>query len=120
VIEIKVSEVSGVVVLHLTGRLGIAEGSLLKKEVAKYFVEEKHNIHINFQEVRFVNSSGLGALVTLMKEVRLRKGRLSFSNFNNAVEEIFEITQLSHIFYIFATQDEALKFHIPDTAKDVK
>jgi anti-sigma B factor antagonist len=59
-------------------------------------------------EVDFINSSGLGALVSLMKEIRLVKGRLTLSNLASYVREIFDITQLSHIFEIFTAEEDAL------------
>ena len=65
-------------------------------------------IHLNLSQVDFINSSGLGSLVSIMKEVRLQKGRFTLSNLASYVQEIFEITQLSHIFEIFATEEEAL------------
>ena len=43
-----------------------------------------------------------------MKETRLRKGRLTLSNLASYVQEIFDITQLSHIFEIFVSQEEAM------------
>jgi len=68
---------------------------------------------LNLANVEFINSSGLGSLVSIMKEARLNKGRLTFSNLANYVQEIFEITQLSHIFEIFATEEEALNSFKP-------
>jgi len=65
-------------------------------------------IHLNLAEVDFINSSGLGILVSLMKEIRLHRGRLTLSNLVSYVQEIFEITQLSRIFEIFTSQEEAL------------
>ena len=106
--EIILNETGNVTVLSLKGRLDLASGSALKERIKEIFEQEKNSVHLNLTEVEFINSSGLGALVSIMKEVRLRKGRLTLSNLANYVQEIFEITQLSHIFEIFATQEEAL------------
>jgi anti-sigma B factor antagonist len=106
--EIMMREEGAVMVLNLKGRLDLASGSGLKDEVKALLDKEKNLLHLNLAEVDFINSSGLGVLVSIMKEVRLRKGRLSLSNLASYVEEIFEITQLSHIFEIFKTEAEAL------------
>jgi anti-sigma B factor antagonist len=106
--EITLREDGQVTILNLTGRLDLATGSALKQQVKKLFEKEKTTLHLNLQDVEFINSSGLGALVSIMKEIRLRKGRLTLSNLATYVQEIFEITQLSHIFEIFATEEEAL------------
>lgn len=106
--EINLTESNGVAVLTLKGRLDLSSGSALKEQVKALFNDEKSNVHLNLAEVEFINSSGLGSLVSIMKETRLRKGRLTLSNLASYVQEIFDITQLSHIFEIYATQEEAL------------
>jgi len=106
--EITARDAGDVTVLELKGRLDMASGSSLKEQIKVHFEQEKNSIHLNLGEVEFINSSGLGALVSIMKEVRLRKGRLTLSNLASYVQEIFEITQLSHIFEIFKTEEEAL------------
>lgn len=106
--EIKLTESNGVAILNLQGRLDLSSGSALKEQLKTLFNDDKTNVHLNLADVEFINSSGLGSLVSVMKETRLRKGRLTLSNLASYVQEIFDITQLSHIFEIYATQEEAL------------
>jgi anti-sigma B factor antagonist len=106
--EINVTESNSVSIINLQGRLDLSSGSTLKEQVKLLFSDDKSNVHLNLAEVEFINSSGLGSLVSIMKETRLLKGRLTLSNLASYVQEIFDITQLSHIFEIYATQEEAL------------
>jgi len=106
--EITVKKEGNVSLVGLKGRVDLASGAELKEQIKSLFDKEQGLIHMNFAEVEFINSSGLGALVSIMKEVRVRKGRLTLSNLAAYVQEIFEITQLSHIFELFDTQEEAL------------
>jgi anti-sigma B factor antagonist len=106
--DIKHNDRDGIAVLNLTGRLDLASGSKLKEEIKKLTDKSQTSIHLNLGAVEFINSSGLGALVSIMKEIRLQKGRLTLSNLASYVQEIFEITQLSHIFEIFADEEQAL------------
>lgn len=106
--EITVREENDVTILNLSGRLDLASGTTLKEQVKELFNQERSSFHFNLAEVEFINSSGLGSLVSVMKEIRLRKGRLTLSNLASYVQEIFDITQLSHIFEIFGTEQEAL------------
>ena len=106
--EITATEANDVSILALSGRLDLASGTTLKQQVKGLFEQEKRSIHMNLADVEFINSSGLGTLVSIMKEVRLRKCRLTLSNLASYVQEIFDITQLSHIFEIFGTEEEAL------------
>jgi len=116
IMEITLREDANVTTLSLKGRLDLATGSALKEQIKQLFEKEKTAIHLNLSEVEFINSSGLGSLVSIMKEIRLRKGRLTLSNLASYVQEIFEITQLSHIFEIFATEEEALNSYQAVTA----
>lgn len=106
--EIQLREHENVAVLSLNGRLDLASGSTLKEQLKRLTHKNIIQVHLNLSEVEFINSSGLGALVSIMKEVRLQKGRLTLSNLASYVQEIFEITQLSHIFEIYSTEEEAL------------
>lgn len=106
--EISAREQNGIVVLNLVGRLDLASGSALKDEIKKHLDKNITSVHLNLAQVEFINSSGLGSLVSIMKEIRLMKGRFTLSDLASYVREIFEITQLSHIFEIFTTEDEAL------------
>ncbi len=106
--DISVEQFGHVAVVRLQGRLDLASGTELKQQVKGLFSQDHTTLHLNLSGVEFINSSGLGALVSTMKETRLRKGRLTLSNLASYVQEIFEITQLSHIFEIFPTEEEAL------------
>ena len=106
--ETTVKEEGGIIILNLEGRLDLASGATLKERIKSHFDQDKTSVHLNLNGVEFINSSGLGSLVSIMKETRMRKGRLTLSNLASYVQEIFDITQLSHIFEIFATEEEAL------------
>jgi len=106
--QIEVSEKGKVSILALQGKLDLPSSSELKGKVKAILDEQKTLIHLDMREVDFINSSGLGALVSLMKDMRVRKGRLRVSNLAPFVSEIFEFTQLSHVFEIFQSVDEAV------------
>ena len=106
--NVNLKEQGSVTILSLDGRLDLASGSALKEQVKALLEKGRSSIHLNLTQVDFINSSGLGALVSIMKETRLQKGRLTLSNLASYVQEIFDITQLSHIFEIFPTEQEAV------------
>ncbi len=106
--DINMTENGTIQVLSLNGKLDLANAANLKDNVKSLLNDHKNQIHLNMKDVDFINSSGLGALVSLMKEVRVAKGRLTLSNLAPYVNEIFEITQLSHVFEIYQTMEEAV------------
>jgi anti-sigma B factor antagonist len=113
---ISVREENNVAVVNLKGRLDLTSGNELKEKLKALLDKERTSIHLNLSEVEFINSSGLGALVSAMKEVRMRRGRLTLSDLAGYVQEIFDITQLTHIFEIFSTETEALGSYQPVAA----
>ena len=106
--KISVNEMGKVTVLELDGKLDLSSAADLKERVKALLTERKTNLHLNMRRVDFINSSGLGAMVSLMKEIRVHRGRLTLSDLAPYVSEIFEITQLSHVFEIFQNVDEAV------------
>lgn len=106
--EITVTEQGKVSLLVLKGKLDLASAAELKESVKALLEREKNLIHLNLGDVDFINSSGLGALVSLMKEIRMHRGRLTLSDLAPYVNEIFEITQLSHVFEIYEGAEEAV------------
>lgn len=115
--DIRVSETLDLVTVSLKGRLDFANSAQLKEEILRHVSNGKKKLIINLAQVDFINSSGLGTLVSILKEVRVAKGRLVLSNLATYVEEIFEITQLSHIFEIFASEADAQEAFLSQTVK---
>ncbi|MFH1700024.1 MAG: STAS domain-containing protein [Candidatus Zixiibacteriota bacterium] len=106
--EIIIKAKDHVHVLSMCGKLDLANSAKLKESV-KSLLDKEHNlIHLDMKEVDFINSSGLGVMVSIMKKIRVQKGRMTLSNLAPYVNEIFEITQLSHVFEIFPTAEEAI------------
>ena len=92
---------------QLKGRLDLTSSSELKERVQQCLADGHKNILLNMSQVDFINSSGLGTLVSTLKIVRTDSGRIALSSLAPYVREIFEITQLSHIFDIFENESEA-------------
>ncbi|TLM68399.1 MAG: STAS domain-containing protein [Deltaproteobacteria bacterium] len=89
-------------------RLDAHNSSELKNQMLKLFEEGKQNMIVDLQEVRFVDSSGLGALVSGFKNASSRNGCLKLSGLQLQVKSMFELTRLHRVFEIFADVDEAL------------
>jgi anti-sigma B factor antagonist len=109
IMDITVREQRKVNILILKGKLDLANSGDLKETVKSLLKQDKNRMHFNMMGVDFINSSGLGALVSMMKEVRVNKGRLTLSDLAPYVSEIFEITQLSNVFEIYNNEKEAVE-----------
>jgi len=76
--------------------------------MVRLFEEGKINLVIDLQGVKFVDSSGLGAMVSGFKNASSRNGSLKLSGLQLQVKSMFELTRLHRVFEIFPDVDEAL------------
>lgn len=97
-----------VAILALEGRLDLTSASSLKEASKSVLNNESKKVILNLGKVDFINSSGLGALVSILKEVRNSQGTMKLTNLAPYVKEIFDITQLTNIFDIFNDEKQAL------------
>jgi len=95
-------------ILSLEGRLDLTSASSLKDASKIVLENESKKMILNMERVDFINSSGLGALVSILKEVRNSQGSMKLTNLAPYVKEIFDITQLTNIFDIFPDEKQAL------------
>ena len=80
----------------------------LKEQMLQLFDEGKCNLMIDLGAVRFIDSSGLGALVSGFKNASAREGSLKLCCLQPQVRSMFELTRLHRVFEIFPSQEEAL------------
>jgi anti-sigma B factor antagonist len=95
-------------VLKLTGRLDAAAAPQLSKAIEKVLLISPSNLVVNMQEVSFIDSTGLSALVQGMKRCRERQGNLLICGLQQTVRIIFELTRLNKAFDIFIKEEDAL------------
>lgn len=69
---------------------------------------------VDLTDVRFIDSSGLGALLSGFKNAGLRQGSLTLAGLQPRVQSMFELTRLHRVFEIYPSPKEALG----DTAED--
>jgi anti-sigma B factor antagonist len=81
----------------------------LKEQMLQLFDEGKCNLIIDLSAVRFVDSSGLGALVSGFKNASAREGSLKLCCLQPQVRSMFELTRLHRVFEIFTSVEEALE-----------
>lgn len=89
-------------------RLDAHNSSDLKAQMLKLFEEGKNSLVVDLQAVRFVDSSGLGALVSGFKNASSRNGSLKLTGLQLQVKSMFELTRLHRVFEIYNDAEEAL------------
>ncbi len=79
----------------------------LKEQMLQLFDEGKSNLIIDLSAVRFIDSSGLGALVSGFKNASAREGSLKLCCLQPQVRSMFELTRLHRVFEIYNSAEEA-------------
>jgi anti-sigma B factor antagonist len=106
--ELRVETHHIVDVLHLAGRLDLVSSSTLKDTIRQRLADRRTLIVLNLERVDFINTSGLGALISALRDVRLANGRLVLCGLAPYVDELLEITGLKKVFETYATTQAAL------------
>lgn len=108
-LEIKERRVGDVVILDLTGRITIGDGSInLRDAVGRLLDEGRNRLVLNLAAVTYVDSSGIGELVSRHTTTRNSGGRLKLLNLPGKIRNLLQITKLLPIFEIFDDEVEAV------------
>jgi anti-sigma B factor antagonist len=81
----------------------------LKAEFHRLFDSGSKDLIVDLKKVLFIDSSGLGVLVSGYKNAAILHGALKLSNLQPQVKSMFELTRLHKVFDIFLTVDDALE-----------
>ncbi len=99
-----------VAILDLSGRITIGEGTLIvRSQIEKLLEAGQRKFLLNLADVDYIDSSGLGELVTSFTTVRNRGGELKLLNLTRRVRDLLQITKLLTVFEAFDSETEALK-----------
>ena len=107
--KLKVREVGRAVILDISGKLmGGADADIFRDKIHGLIEDGKKNIIVNLSEVKWVNSTGVGILITGYTTLRRNKGDLKLLNVSNKIQSILYVTKLNLIFECFDDEDEAV------------
>jgi anti-sigma B factor antagonist len=99
-----------VVILDLSGRITMGEGTLiLRDHIQKLLNAGDRKFLLNLADVNYIDSSGLGELVTSFTTIRNQEGQLKLLNLTRRVQDLLQITKLLTVFEVFNSEAEALK-----------
>src|SRR5438552_2342310 len=97
-----------VVILDLNGRLWILDLPL-RDLLNDLLTEGKRCFVLNLTGVNYIDSSGLGQLITIWTSIRNRDGHMTILNPTKRVQRLLEITRLDAVFKILENENEAIQ-----------
>ena len=98
----------GVVVVGVDGQLIVGNRQDLKQKVLDAIETGARKFVVDFTRTGYIDSSGLGVLVSLSKKIREQGGELRLAGLNEDLQTLFELTKLDTLFSITRTAEEAL------------
>jgi len=99
-------QVNGITIVDLSGRITLGEGSVLLRDMVRDLVAKgQRKILLNLADVTYIDSSGIGELVSAFTTVRNEGGDLKLLNLTKKVHDLLQITKLYTVFDV--KDDEA-------------
>lgn len=93
-------------IIKLYGELDISESTEFKKSVTKLLYAEKDDLCFDFSELDYIDSTGLGALIGILKQVEGMGNKIYLKGVNERIRKLFKITQLEDMFVFVGDLDE--------------
>ncbi len=99
-------QINGVSIVDLSGRITLGEGSVMLRDAVRDLIAKgQKKILLNLGDVSYIDSSGIGELVSAFTTVRNHGGELKLLNLTKKVHDLLQITKLYTVFDV--KDDEA-------------
>jgi anti-sigma B factor antagonist len=108
-LTLKERQAGDVTILDLSGKVTIGEGSVqLREAVRKLLDEGKKKILLNLGDVSYVDSSGIGELVSSYTTTNNQGGQLKLLNLTKKIKDLLMITKLLTVFQTYENEQDAV------------
>ncbi len=107
--KVLTQESGNAVVMELHGFLDAHTAPDLEKTFSDLMAKGKYNIVVNFHELNYISSAGLGVFMAYIDEVRNNKGDIKLANMQQKVFNVFDLLGFPYLYEIYKDKDEALK-----------
>jgi anti-sigma B factor antagonist len=99
-----------VVILDLKGKILIGEGiDVLRDSINETISEQETKVLLNFAEVPYLDSTGLGEVVRSYTSIKKAGGVVKIVNLTNKVRDLLSVTKLITVFDTFENEDKAIE-----------
>ncbi len=96
-------------IVDIEGEVDVYTSMELKKDLNNLIDAGEKRLIINLEKVVYMDSSGLGILVAVLKRIRSEKGNMKLIKLTPGIKKIFELTRLTKFFEIFDTEEVCAK-----------
>src|ERR1700693_3809395 len=108
-LNIRERQAGDITVLDMNGRITIGEGSVAMRSAIRRLLEEgKKKILLNLAGVGYIDSSGIGELVSSYTAINKESGQLKLLSLTEKLRDLLTITKLLTVFDAYETESDAL------------
>lgn len=107
-LRLDVSERGDWSVIEVGGEIDVATAPRLREQLISLVGEKRYRIVVSLEAVDFIDSTGLGVLISGLKRTRTHDGRFALVCTEQRILKVFEITGLLAVFDVFGSVDEAV------------
>src|ERR1700752_2358571 len=103
-------DASGVTVVDIGGRIRLGEGTpVLRRTIRELLEDNRPLILLNLADVDYIDSSGIGELVSAYTGVKNRGGNLKLLQLTKKVHDLLQLTKLFPVFEVYSDENSALR-----------
>ena len=108
--KVTTRQVDGITVLDLSGRITLGEGSVtLRDAVHDVLAKGSKKILLNLENISYIDSSGIGEMVSAFTSVKNAGGELKLLNLTKKVHDLLQITKLYTVFDVHEDEAHAVR-----------
>jgi anti-anti-sigma factor len=109
-LKVTARQVDGVTILDLNGRIVLGEPTVLMRDTFQDLISRgQKKVLVNLGEVNYIDSAGLGSLVSGFTTMTNQQGQLKLLNLTKKVQDLLQITKLLTVFDVYDSEAAALK-----------
>ena len=106
--ELKIRKNGEIYIIDVNGEMDLYNSYKLKELVMKMLEKNVKNFIINLEQVDYIDSSGIGALIYICSTMKKMNLKFAISNVHGSVKKVIELTKLMGCFPIANSVEEAL------------
>ena len=104
-----VRENGDISIINLKGFLDAHTAPTLENNFTQLINDSKFKIVVNFEDLAYISSAGLGVFMAYIENIRDNKGDIKLTNMSDKVFNIFDLLGFPLLYEIYKNEDEALK-----------
>jgi anti-sigma B factor antagonist len=108
-LSVNTRTVDGILVVDCHGRIVFGEESAMLRDTLRKLIAENKRIVLNLGGVNYIDSGGLGTLVSLYTTAHNSGGAIKLANLTQRVGDLLQVTKLVTVFEVYDSEEQAIQ-----------